>query len=173
MAQQHVMVNLDKAVAVYTGNIESVVNPVAMDNGSFVHLGAEDATNKELFTAVVPTTASILTDEVLLVKAPEIQGAMYIPGTELKDYFIEANKPARAYHLAVGDVFTITTDGVTGVTAVGKYLIPQNGSVLLAVATDLAGGTRFAAKIIEAGTFGYTGVNWTKMTAVTAKVVKA
>lgn len=168
----HIMVNLDRVKAVYDGNMESVVNTADMDNGSFVGLGAEDTTNRELRAVVVPTTASILTDEVLIVKSPEIQGAMYIPGTELKDFYNPANKPARAYHLAVGDIFTITTDGVTGTTSVGKFLIPQNASTQLAVAADLTGGTRFAAKIIEAGTFGYTGTGWGKMTSVTAQVVK-
>lgn len=170
----HVMVNLDKIAALQNGNIESVVHTVDMDNGSLINLGGiADPSNPELKQVVVPSTATLGSEEVLLVHSPEVQGNMYLPGTELKDFYNPANKPARALHLTVGDIFTITSDGVDGTPAVGKYIIPQNGSLKPIVADDLSGNTRFAAKIISMGKFGYTGSGLAKQDAITVQVVKA
>lgn len=161
----HVIVNLDRIQAVKTGNIESVVANIDLDNGSFVHLGGLVNGERELRQAVVPTTATITTDEVVLVASPELD---YLPGKGLKDFYIPAGTPARAYHLEVGDIFTITDDGITGTPQVGKYVVPQNGSVKLAVANDLTGGTRFAGKIIEKTYLGFD-----RISASVIQVVKA
>jgi hypothetical protein len=154
-------------------SLESVVHTADMDNGVVVMLGAQVTGEGELKQVVVPATATITVNEVLLVASPEIQGPMYEPYNTLQDFFNPANKPARAYRLRVGEEFLITIDGFDGTAAVNSYLIPQNASLKLVVAADLTGATRFAAKIIQTGLkFGYTGTGFGKKDAILVKVVK-
>jgi hypothetical protein len=153
--------------------LASVQHTADMDNGSVVHAGDFVSGSGEVRQVVVPTAQSILTDEVLLVHSPEIQGNMYLPYSTLQDFYNPANKPARAYYPHVGMQFTISTDGFDGTAAQGKYLIPQAGSIRLTVANDLSGGTRFAAKILDTtGQFGYTGNGYQKKNVVLCEVVK-
>lgn len=168
----HAIVQIEK---LNRGGVElvNVQHTEDMDNGSVVHVGNLVAGEGELREVVVPTTASIATDSVAFIHTPEIQGEMYLPYSTLKDFYNPANKPARGYYLPVGAQIRITTDGFDGVAAVGKYLIPQNGSVKLAVADDLTGGTKFAAKVVSVGEkFGYTGNGFEKKDAVLIEVVK-
>lgn len=169
----HAIVNVEKVNHEAT-SLESVVHTADMDNGSVVHLGDLVSGNGELRQVVVPSTASITADELLFVASPEIQGPMYEPYSTLQDFYNPANKPARAYRFRKGDQFLITTDGFDGTAAKDSYLIPQNGSVRLAVAADLSGGTTWAAQIIKTGEkFGYTGQGYTKKDAILVQVVKS
>lgn len=152
---------------------ETVVHTADMDNGSVVHLGNLVTGSGEQRQVSVPTSSSIQTDEVLLVKSHEIQGNLYLPYSTLQDFYIPSGNLALAYHPQVGMEFSITTDGFDGTAAVGSYLIPQAGSVRLTVAPNLSGGTRFAAKILDtSGSFGYTGSGYAKKSTVLAQVVK-
>jgi len=171
----HTMVRLDKVASSYHGNMETVVNANAdMDNGCIVMLGDLVPGEINAYQVRIPDANSILTDEVLLVKSPEFNGPNYYPNTTLKDFYNPQGSYARAYHLTVGDEFTITTNGITGTPAVDQYLIPQAGSLQLTVAPNLSGGTRFAAKITNTNvSFGYVGSGLTKQSAITVKVVKA
>lgn len=137
-------VRLDKLQATYAGNIESVKASVDLKNGEFVALGARVEGERELFQAGAPT--DVETQEVLLVASPELT---YESGTTILDFVNKAGKPARAYHLYVGDIITVTDDVIDGTSVVGQYLVPQNGKTKLAPAADLSDGTRFAAQVIE------------------------
>lgn len=143
-------VRLDKCQAVYAGNIESVVHTAELQNGMVINLGDLKAGERELREVAVPATATLGSEEVLLVYSPEV---MYDERKTLADFTIPAGTPARAYHLTVGDIFTITDDGITGSTVVGQYVVPANGSLRLTAAADLSGGTRFAGKVIAKETF--------------------
>lgn len=152
----------------------SVQHTADMDNGVVCHLGDLLSGNGELRQVVVPTTASITSEDVVLVKSPEIQGAMYEPYATLQDFCNAANTPATAFRLRKGDQIKITTDGFDGTAAVDSYLIPQNGSLRLVVAANLSGGTTFAAKILQTGLkSGYNGTGWNKKDAILVEVVKA
>lgn len=147
------IVRLDKMQSSYTGNLEHVTHTADMTNGLFVNLGGLVTGERELRQVSVPATATLTSEEVLLVAAPEV---MYDERLDqLADFVIKANTAARAYHVHVGDIFTVTTDLLTGTPAIGKFVIPANGSLKGAIATDLSGGTRFAAKIIDKDTLGY------------------
>lgn len=160
----HIIVNLDKVLASYNGNIESVVHTADLDNGSFIHLGALVDGERELRQVVIPSTTSITSEELLMVASPEV---MYESGKSLKDFYNPANKPARAYHLSVGDIITLSDDAFTGATVLNQYVIPANATTKLAPAADLIGGTRFAAKVIAKGTIGFN-----RVAATTIQVVK-
>lgn len=158
------IINLDKVQAIYAGNIETVRHSAELQNGMVCNLGALVNGEREVYNVATPATATLGSEELLLIASPEV---MYESGKNLADFSIPAGKEARAYHLTIGDVFTITDDGFDGTSAIGKYLIPQNGSLKLVVADDLSGATRFAAKIIEKGTLGFNGT-----AATTVRVVK-
>jgi hypothetical protein len=168
----HAIVNIEK---LNRDGVELVnlVHTADMDNGVVAHVGDLVAGEGELRQVVVPTAQSITSDPVVLVHSDEIQGDMYLPYSTLKDFYNAAGRPARGYRLPVGAQVMITTDGFDGVAALGKYLIPQAGSLRLVVANDLAGGTKFVAKVISAGEkFGYTGVGFQKKDAVLIEIVK-
>lgn len=164
-----VIVRLDKCQASIAGNITSIQHTSTIDNGSLVNLGALISGETDVYTAATPVTATLATEEALLVYSPEVT---YTPGTHLKDFTNLADTPARAYHVTVGDVITITDDGIDGTTVVGEYVITQDGS-FSPIANSTIGSTRFSAIVIEKGYFGYTGTGWAKKASTTMRVVKA
>jgi hypothetical protein len=140
-------VRLDKLAAIKGGNIESVKNLNAdMQNGFVFHAEDLSAGEREALDVIQPTTASITTKSLLLHASVE---TVYLAGQTILDFYLPQGQVGRAYHLRAGDEVTITDNVITGTTAVGKYLIPQNGSFQLSVANDLSAGTKFAAKVIE------------------------
>lgn len=148
------MVNLNKLQAIYVGNIETVIHDAEMKNGYVVNLGDRVTDNQEVFNVSVPTTATLGSEEILLVASPEV---MYDEPHNISDFKIEAGKLARAYHLTPGDVWTAHKDLIDGTPIVGQYVIPQNGKMLLKPAADLTDGTRFVAKVDAETTIGYEG----------------
>lgn len=168
----HVVVRLDKVAALAKGNLTNVVYASDMDNGSFVKAETLVTGQQELFTAQLCATPT--TDLLVLVHTPEFQSDLYRPGKTLKDFYNEANKPARGIYLQVGDIITITDNGITGTTTVGQYAIPAASSLFLAAAANLSGGTRLALKVIDKITgWSYTGSTYTKEAASVLLVVKA
>jgi hypothetical protein len=168
----HAIVDIEK-INHEAASVVSVQHTADMDNGVVAHVGDFVSGEGELRQVVIPTTASITSSSVVLVKSPEIQGAMYEPYSTLQDFYNAANRPATAFRLRAGDQFKITTDGFDGTAAVDSYLIPQNNSLRLAVAADLSGNTVFAAKILQTGLkSGYTGTGWAKKDAILVEVVK-
>jgi hypothetical protein len=159
------IVNLDKLQAKKNGNLESLQHTADVPQGTVAHVGSLVAGTRDVFNVVVPSTASILTDEVVLIASPEYN---YLPGKSLEDFVNVTGLNMRAYHLHVGDTFTISDDGIDGTTVEGQFIIPQNASMKLKAAADLTGGTRFAAKVIKKTTIGFTG-----KPATVVKVVKA
>jgi hypothetical protein len=141
------MINLEKCQAVSVGNIENVFHSATMQNGYVVNLGAKNANGA--FAVSVPATATLGSAEALLIYN---DGFLYAEGKTITDYSIAANEFARAYHLTVGDKVLFDATLLTGTPAKGKYLIPANGVMTLAVADDLTGATRLAFEIEDAVT---------------------
>ena len=165
-----VMVRLDKCQAIYGGNITSVQSAGDLENGSFVNLGGLISGQTDVYETATPSSTNFDVEEVLLVYTPEVN---YAPGKTLKDFTNLADQPARAYHLSVGDVITITDDGLTGTTVVGEYVIPATGSFNLVASASLGTTTRMGGKVIEKGYFGYSGSGYSKTACTTFRVVKA
>lgn len=139
-------VRTDKLQATYAGNLESVVLSVDVENGAVTTIGALVDGEREIVQGGAPV--DVLTDEILLIKSPEV---LYEKDKGILDFINKANKPARAYHYAVGDIVTVTDTVITGTSVKDKYLIPENGSNKLKAANDLTGKTRFAAQVIWKG----------------------
>jgi hypothetical protein len=143
-------VNLDRVLATSVGPIYSVYHDAELQNGYVCNLGALKSGERELYAVATPATASLGTEEIVLIASPEV---MYNAATDdVRAFAITAGDAARAYGLKVGDTVTITDAVLTGTTEVGKYLVPANASLKLAAAADLTGATRFAGKVIEKGT---------------------
>lgn len=146
------LVRLDKVQAAYNGNLESVVHNADMANGSVVMLGGLVAGERELRQVVAPTALKAAEEEILLVASPEVN---YSPLEKDEDFVNKANKAARAYHLSVGDIFTVTDDMISGSSVVGQFVGAIDGLKLGASAT--APTTRFSGLVLEKTTLGYNG----------------
>jgi hypothetical protein len=167
----HVVVNLDKVAALAKGNLTNVVYGSDMDNGSFVKAETLVVGSTEEFVAELCSTPT--TDLLVLVHTPEFQADLYLPGKTLKDFYNPANKAARGIYLQIGDIITITNNGIVGSTTVGQYAVPAAGSLFLNAAADLSGGTRLALKVIDkTNGFSYTGSTYVKEPASILLVVK-
>lgn len=143
------IVRLDKVHAGATGNIESVVvyngSEALADfaNGLFVTLGELEGIGREVHKAEVTTAENGVTDEVLLVSAPEIT---YDERISLYDFKNEAGDVVRAYYLTEGDVFTFTKDILPSDVAVGQTLVAGADGKLVAGTT---GSPKIAFEVIE------------------------
>lgn len=131
----HAVINLDKVMAAYHGNLESMQASVSLDNGSVV-INSFNLVSGEtgVFEAAAPATATLASAEILLVASPEIT---YLAGQTMKDFYNPAGSTFRAYHLHAGDQFTVSTEAIAGgaAVAVGSYVVPQNGSYQLLAQT--------------------------------------
>ncbi|MEB9470810.1 MULTISPECIES: hypothetical protein [Bacillus cereus group] len=129
------IVNRDKVLSGYNGNLESVVHTERMTNGLFVALGELEGGERDLYKVVAPSAGNIETEEFLLVCAPEV---MYDERLYRKrDFVIEAGTAARAFRMAKGDVLTLTNDLFDGaLPKKGDLVAPAtNGSMKLTKTT--------------------------------------
>jgi len=168
-----VVVDLNKMIGNNVDTkLESVQYTSDMVNGSMVVLGAKLTGQADVFVAATPT--DVTSDEVLLVASPEIIKTTInglVLNIELSDrsaFTNIANLPARAYHLTIGDEFTMTDDGISGSTVLGQYVIPQNGS-FTPVASASRGSTVIGMKVVAKG---HTTNGVTRTASTTLKVVK-
>jgi hypothetical protein len=128
--------------------VVSVENTITMDNGSQVVLGAPVANSFGLYNVAAPT--DVTTQDVYMVLSqlvPKlvVNGVEYrIDITDPQSFTNVPNFPALAVKVAVGDEYTITTPGFTVAPTIGLYVVPVNGSLLLAPAADLTGLTTIA-----------------------------
>ena len=168
----HVVINTDKCLASKYGHSVSVVYSADLDNGSFVALGNLDINNQEVFNAELPSTPT--TDVLVMTATPEFQVDLYLPGKTLKDFYNPAGKTIRTIYFTVGDILFITDNGIDGATVTNQFAVPQAGSVKLAAATDLSGGTRLAFRVIAKNNgFSYTGSTYAKEPGSVLLCVKA
>lgn len=152
MANTYPIVNLNKIQASYNGNIESVKYASALNQGSLITLGALVSGETEVYTAVVPAAATLATEEVLLVASPEV---LYdSAGKNLGDYRNAANAISRAYHLTIGDTFTVTGDAFSAAPTAGQYAIAAN-VVFTLTPSAVIGTDRFSAYVVRQTTLGF------------------
>ena len=127
----------DKVLSSYNGNLESVMiyngndEKVEVPNGVFVKLDGLDEMGREVKKAILAEDA---TEEVLLVDSPEVH---YLPNKDLDDFVNEADKVARAFRLADGDVISLTEDLIDADDlAIGDELTVGENGRLTALAED-------------------------------------
>lgn len=136
-------VRLDKLQATYAGNIASVRLNTQLDNGNLVALGSLEDANREVYAAATPT--AVASQELVFVASPE---TFYDPTYMIVNFTNPADSVARAFHLTVGDVLTITDGLIDGTSVKDQYLVPQNNSTKWAVASSV-GSTRLVAQVIK------------------------
>lgn len=137
--------------SVNVGNLVTLKSSAVFKNGYIAGVGTK--LSDEVYTAVAPATASLATAPLVIVFNDETTSLNY------ENITAGSNLPAgtllRGYYLTAGDRIIIDNDLLTGSAAVNKFLIPANGSNLLAVADDLTGGTRLALEIKAETTIGF------------------
>lgn len=175
MANTKRMVNLNKIAASYNGNIVSFQwdGGVPLQNGTPIVLGSLVTGEIDLYhSTVTGMSGSLATAELLLFASPEV---MYEAGNAEDDYYLATGGVGRAYHLTVGDVFTITSGTYEGTAAVGDCIVALvTGTVvtglpgyLLTAETAAIAGWRLVSRVIELTTLGYDGD-----TAAKVRVIK-
>lgn len=93
---------------------DSSGTPIEVENGTIVEIGALIDNKHDLYAATLATSASTITN-CAVIGTPEI-----IYDDQLKknldDFINEAGKPAAAYLLGHGGVFSVTKEGFVGGT---------------------------------------------------------
>ena len=139
------IVQRDKVLSSYNGNIESVMVTDAGEtyvNGLFVTLGGLiDGKGREVKEAKLATDPAV---DALLIDSPEV---MYEAGKHLEDFVNEKDEVARAFRLADGDVITLTNDLVAETPAVGDvYVIGAGGKLEKSVDEDAGAVIKFVVR---------------------------
>lgn len=124
----------------------------AIDNGNVVLVGALEDGEREIYTATAPNVDSDL-KKVVLVATPEVNYCQC--NYSIENFENVAGKPARAYSLTPGCIFSVTKEALTGVAspAVGNVVELAAGTKLN-VAASATGGSTQVGKIIEVETVG-------------------
>lgn len=124
--------------------------PTEIDNGNVLKVGELIEGEREVFAGADVAADSKL-DEVVLVASVEV---MYDERKKnLDDYFNEANKICRGYHLHHGDIFSITAEALTGTPAVGSTVAFDAGTKLAVGGSGTAIGKIIAKDVVGRHTY--------------------
>lgn len=115
------IIRLDKVKA--TAHIESIKFDGDLENGMFVSLG-KLASDGEVRVATAPK--DVEKDSIVIHASSPL---MYNETLQEEDFILVKGNTGRGYVLEVGDVYTITDNGIDGATEVGQFVIPQVGNV--------------------------------------------
>lgn len=116
------------------GRLFSAIHSSALENGSIIFLGGLVANEKEIRTAVVPTTALIAKAQPMLVMTPEIMYDESRKATQALGLFTNpANKAFPVIPLEAFDEIEVSTEAFAGTPVVGKYVVLDNASTKLKV----------------------------------------
>lgn len=145
------VVRLDKVKSVYNGNIFSVVyNGGTLQNGQVGKVGSLVAGERELRTLVAPTAGD---GGLVLIAHPEIVYQQFRTiDNALDNFVINAGQATRAYDLQKYDIFSVSTDVVTGTAVKDKFVVADNGFNLKVVDSTTTEG--FVGQIIALESIG-------------------
>lgn len=165
------IVRLDRVRAVYNGHIESVVKKDGeLQNGYVVDAGTLVTGERELREAKVPTAGK---GGVVLVAHPEVTPDQRTHADmALENFKIPAGKPARAYHLEAGDIFSVSQDVLTLLSTdavVGNYVVTDNSFKLKEANSPST--EEFVGKIIGIDTIGTQAIFGSGVTTRVNKLV--
>lgn len=120
--------------------------PTAIENGNVLKVGAlkGDATNgyeREIYVGAKPAANDTL-DDVVLVASPELIYGCYTH--DLRNFVNEAGRPCRGYHMHSGDIFSVTKEALTGVSApaIGNVVELKADTKLNVAASATSGSTQ-------------------------------
>lgn len=158
MASNYAVVRTDRMEG--TGDRNSLISikyivsntETAIQNGNVLKRGALISGEREIFAGATPAANDAL-DDIVLVATPEL---MYDERKrDLDDFINEAGKPARAYHLRKGDIFSVTKAALAGAEtpAVGN-LVELKADTKLNVVASATQGSTVVGKIIAIDVVG-------------------
>ena len=131
--------------------------PTDIDNGNVLKIGAlrGDADNgydREVYIGAAVAANDELKD-IVLIASPEVMYDERIRG--LKNFYNEAGRICRGYHLHQGDIFSVTKAALDGVAApaIGNAVELKAGTKLNVAASATAGSTK-VGKIIAIDVVG-------------------
>jgi hypothetical protein len=131
--------------------------PTEIDNGCVLKVGAleGDSTKgyeREVRIGAVPAANDELKD-IVLVASPEVIYDERVHG--LQNYFNEAGKICRGYHLHQGDIFSVTKEALDGkATPAVNDIVELKAGVKLNVAASATAGSTQVGKIIAIDVVG-------------------
>lgn len=168
MDKNYTVVETSKIAAVRGGgHVHSLIADVDVENGHIGYVGdlAADVEGLETHEFLVPTTALMNTQKVVLVAHPEWNYDESCKNNQaLYNYINEADKPFRGLDLMAGDVYAVSASGINvgsgdGDVIVGKYVIAENGKTTVKMVEQAAtAGQGFYGKIIGSAK---RGLGWT------------
>lgn len=115
-------------------NRSAVHATVDFDNGNVLSLGAISATDGEgeVFSAAVPATATLAA--LWMVYTPEvvvtISGAKKFKGIDIdpQDFYVPALSIMDVFKPQVGDILTLTADGLAGTKSTNTFVVATDAS---------------------------------------------
>ena len=124
----------------------------AIDNGNVVLLGGLEGESREVYVGSTPAANSEIKD-IVLVASPEV---MYDERLRnLDDFYNEAGKIARGYHLHTNDIFSVTKDALDGKATPAKGdVVELKAGTKLNVAASATSGSTVVGKIIDINVVG-------------------
>lgn len=131
------MVRLDR---VLNGHVDSFSYTSNLNQGEVVSLNP--LVNDEVYEAVAPDFAKPI---VFHCSVP----MNYKDGLMEEDFVLEKKAVGRGYVLSVGDIVTITNNGVSGTPSAGKVLAAQAGNVQMKISNGI-GDTANAPLVFRA-----------------------
>jgi hypothetical protein len=139
-----------------SGKNYSFVSAVDIENGTLLHKGDLVTGSKDVYQAIIPTTASIAANTPVYVVGNPAWS--YDTGSVVNQnedaYIIKAGIVFRVYELKANDKFGIADYGIDGTPAVGEYVGLQNASGK-PVAAVSAPANGFVGKVIEITQMGF------------------
>ena len=134
-------------------NRSAVYASSTVDNGNIVMLTTYGALTgqAEVFTAVPASTAAGLTD-VWMVYEPELVWTSNYRGidVDVRNFDVPATKIFSVFKPQLHDIFTLSTDGISGTIGVNTFINAGDTGKLQPewVPTATTNGTVFAAKLL-------------------------
>ena len=118
----------------------------AIDNGNVVLLNGLETGEREIYKGATPAANSPLED-IVIIASPEV---MYDERLRnLEDFYNEAGKVARGYHLHQNDVFSVTKDALDGASEPAvSDVVELKAGVKLNVASSLTPSSTRVGTII-------------------------
>lgn len=167
MADKHAVVRTDNMTATDTrSQLVSVMymgsdgaTQTDIDNGHVVKIGALMDGEREVYVGTDVAADDVL-DDVVLIASVEV---MYDEHKRnLDEFYNEAGKICRGYHIVHGDTFSVTEDALDGTPAVGSTVTLAAGTKLAVggsgtavgriIAKDIVGRYTYYAIKVSAGT---------------------
>jgi len=145
-------VRLDKVRA----HVDNIYCATDLENGSIIQRTGVMSADGESFQVVAPTDVTNKYAELMM----HVSVPMVYDNTRFneREFFLPATKVGRAYHLYKGDIFSVSTDMLTGAPAVGDTYVPVNGSFKLSKAAAVAQTAAFKCVALESIGYGTSTV---------------